>query len=47
MKIGRCEDEKMACVDVKIGRCEDEKMICEDVKMEYDMCRCVDKKMRR
>ena len=27
MKVRRCEDEKMICVEVKMRSCEDEKMI--------------------
>ena len=33
VKIGRCQDEKVACGDLKIRGCED------------DMCRCKDEKM--
>ena len=30
----RCEDEKMACADVKMRRCEDEKMIARPPLLE-------------
>jgi hypothetical protein len=50
VKMCRCEDVKMTCVDLKMRRCEDVKMTCVGAKMrscEEERMICVDVKMRR